>query len=162
MQHGHALAAELNPGHLSDVGSGHADALLSYIVCSDLVYFPELFGPLLRTLLQLSSPPFSTAAQPVKVVISYMIRSLEKESPFWSAFGAWFNFSPVLVRHGSDKSTPWERFGSHGDGRMFIFVATRRPETLALIIPDDDRVLRMRGDDGTFDTMLLMNLPNND
>ncbi|KAH9047360.1 hypothetical protein EDB84DRAFT_1263811 [Lactarius hengduanensis] len=73
-EHAQALQTELDP------------APISCIICSDLVYFP-----LLRTLLHL------TAADP-RVVISYKIRSLTKEMAFWSAFGLWFTFAPVLMR----------------------------------------------------------------
>jgi len=75
------------------------------------VYFPELLAPLLRTLLHLTSPPFISppksspppspclpTTNPPKIVISYKIRSLLKETPFWSAFGLWFSFVPVLRR----------------------------------------------------------------
>ncbi|THU75270.1 hypothetical protein K435DRAFT_881209, partial [Dendrothele bispora CBS 962.96] len=36
--------------------------------------------------------------QDLQIIISYKIRSLSKETPFWSAFGLWFSFEPVLVR----------------------------------------------------------------
>lgn len=99
------------------------DTHLTHIICSDLVsheqpkatfltpgliydrssycqvYFPELFGPLLRSLIHLTSPPFSNnhdlEVRP-KLIISYKVRSLSKETPFWSAFGLWFHFEPVL------------------------------------------------------------------
>ncbi|KIP10492.1 hypothetical protein PHLGIDRAFT_231714 [Phlebiopsis gigantea 11061_1 CR5-6] len=57
--------------------------VLSHIVCSDLVYFPELLAPLLRSLLQLSRPPFAGPA--ARVVLAYKTRSLAKEAPFWAA-----------------------------------------------------------------------------
>ncbi|KAJ3491795.1 hypothetical protein NLI96_g469 [Meripilus lineatus] len=73
--------------------------ILSHIICSDLVYFPELLAPLLRSLLHLTSPPFTTGTtNPPTVIISYKIRSLAKETAFWSTFGLWFTFEPVLER----------------------------------------------------------------
>jgi hypothetical protein len=89
-----------------------------------------------------------------------MIRSLLKEAPFWSAFGTWFNFLPVLVRDKSALAAHWERFGSRGDGTIFIFVATRKPESLAQTVPND--VELMGGSDDTFETMLLMNMSGED
>ncbi|KAK7682634.1 hypothetical protein QCA50_014434 [Cerrena zonata] len=65
------------------------------------VYFPELLGPLLRSLIHLTTPPFTNEDHPElrpKVIISYKVRSLLKETPFWSAFGLWFYFEPVLYR----------------------------------------------------------------
>ncbi|KAF8519544.1 hypothetical protein JB92DRAFT_2898080 [Gautieria morchelliformis] len=132
------------------------DALLTHIVCSDLVYFPELFAPLLRSLLQLSSPPFSTITQPVEIIISYMIRNLPKETPFWNAFGTWFNFSPVLVRRKSSAKLDWERFGDLEESTMFIYVATRKPETLSWSVPDDLELMKHGSD--AFETLLLRNM----
>ncbi|KAK7032324.1 hypothetical protein VNI00_013283 [Paramarasmius palmivorus] len=131
---------------------------LTHILCSDLVrvfpllipilhisceqvYFPELLAPLLRSLIQLSAPSFSR--HDVQVIISYKIRSLSKETPFWSAFGLWFSFEPVLERDllpdGSESI--WRRFGSHMEGPIFIFVARRRPESVTWNVPVDDKDL---------------------
>lgn len=53
------------------------------------------------------------------------IRDLEKEWPFWAAFGAWFDFSPVLQldTRRSEKRRCWERYGVAGE--TWIFVARR-------------------------------------
>ncbi|KAI0789898.1 hypothetical protein C8Q75DRAFT_806556 [Abortiporus biennis] len=69
----------------------------------EMVYFPELLAPLLRTLLHLTSPPFQSHNRNIninttQIIISYKIRSLAKESTFWSAFGLWFDFEPVFER----------------------------------------------------------------
>ncbi|KAF8589434.1 hypothetical protein K439DRAFT_1332591 [Ramaria rubella] len=153
LEHGRRLRDQLilrnNSRH------GFHDPLVSHIVCSDLVYFPELFSPLLRSLLQLTSPPFSTATQPVEVIISYMVRSIPKEMPFWNTFSAWFNFTPVLVRNISS-SMPWERFGDQGENTLFIFIATRKLESFDWTLPDDVEV--MRREDDTFETILLMSM----
>ena len=89
-----------------------------------------------------------------------MIRCLSKEAPFWSAFGRWFDFSPVLVRYKSAFHPYWERFGSHEEGTMFIFVATRKPAFFSETVPDD--MTLMAGVDDTFETLLLMNVSNDD
>jgi hypothetical protein len=128
------------------------------------VYFPELLAPLLRSLLHLTTPASPTAL--TQVVISYKIRSLSKETAFWSAFGLWFTFVPVLVRKHSEGSR-WERFGASGDGEVFVFVAQRKPESFFWTVPEDDVALlegvgargtqERKGDDA-FELLLLMNV----
>ncbi|CAA7267042.1 unnamed protein product [Cyclocybe aegerita] len=139
---------------------------MTHIICSDLVYFPELLAPLLRTLLHLSSPPFTSpsATQQPSLFISYKIRSLAKETAFWSAFGLWFDFQPVLMKNGSEKSH-WQRFGSDFDDTTFLFVAHRRHESFDWKVPLSDPDLlggvgahgsdTRKGDD-TFENLLLM------
>ncbi|KAJ7158574.1 putative methyltransferase-domain-containing protein [Mycena filopes] len=141
---------------------------LTHILCSDLVYFPELLAPLLRSLLQLSSPPFVSGTE-VELIISYKIRSLPKETPFWSAFGLWFEFAPVLVRKTLDSS--WQRFGESSSSEdpppTFVFVARRRRESHGWPVPPSDADLMqgvgaqetssLKGDD-TFESLLLMSL----
>jgi len=171
---------------------------LTHIICSDLVgihfrldvrdfkplspqvYFPELFAPLLRTLIHLTSLSFPTSvdSKPVKIVISYKIRSLPKESPFWSAFGLWFTFQPVLFRRGATHCNDggmseelgewWSTFGAvdaDSQDRIFIFVAYRRPESFAWEVPPSDwdlidgvgaRGTPARKGDDTFETLLFM------
>ncbi|KAI3624448.1 hypothetical protein CBS14141_002876 [Malassezia furfur] len=119
---------------------------LTHILCSDLVYFPELLAPLLRTLLDLTS-----TAQPPEVVIGYRIRSLTKEQPFWAALGSWFDFRAVYC---APKARPdaWVPFGSdathlsHGPpgavaDDYFVFVAHRKPHTLSQTAPHSDAAL---------------------
>ncbi|GAA6005568.1 hypothetical protein JCM11491_003687 [Sporobolomyces phaffii] len=75
------------------------------ILASDLVYFPFLYPPLLRTLLGLTEWRASDdpRRQNPTLVFSYKIRSLVREQPFWEAFGRWFKFEPVQMgRLGSD------------------------------------------------------------
>ncbi|KAF4571278.1 S-adenosyl-L-methionine-dependent methyltransferase superfamily protein [Pleurotus pulmonarius] len=141
---------------------------LTHIVCSDLVYFPELLSPLLRTLIQLSAPPFlnPSSSIPQSIIISYKIRSFAKESVFWSAFGLWFSFYPVLYK--THSSASWKRTGSNEDV-PFIFIAHRKPESLSWVVPKDDTSL-LQGvgaqgsstpkSDDTFETLLLMSLDN--
>ena len=159
---------------------------LTHIICSDLVlssiescvttlityqiYFPGLFAPLLRTLLDLTSPPFvaelgKTLARPL-IFISYKVRSLTKESTFWAAFGLWFDFRPVLVRETlRPNSDQWRCFGVKSDDTTFLFVAHRRPESYLWTIPLlDEELLSGVGvngsdfpkSDDTFERLLMM------
>ncbi|KAF9234227.1 hypothetical protein BU15DRAFT_52886 [Melanogaster broomeanus] len=149
--------------------SANASRRLTHIVCSDLakqVYFPELFGPLLRTLIHLTAQPSS--CPPVKLVISYKIRSLTKETPFWTAFGLWFSFQPILARRRIPAARLLLLFGADdGADRTFIFVASRRPESVTWDVPVSDRDLMegvgakgtpVRKGDDTFETILFMGI----
>ncbi|KAG8965669.1 hypothetical protein FRC03_000304 [Tulasnella sp. 419] len=145
---------------------------LSHIVCSDLVYFPPLLPPLLRTLLQLTGSSFASepvAGRNVEIIISYKIRCLEFEAPFWSAFGAYFNFEPVYSRRKrkKDSSEEWIRFGAtssgwdvgrDGEEKYFIFIARRKPESLEWPIPERDEELMNGRGDSTFETLLLLDM----
>lgn len=53
------------------------------ITASDLIYFNELFAPLLRTLLWLTQDNSG-----LPILIAYKVRVLAKEEVFWKAFGA--------------------------------------------------------------------------
>ncbi|KAI0719402.1 putative methyltransferase-domain-containing protein [Cerioporus squamosus] len=153
---------------------------LTHILCSDLIYFPALLAPLLRSLLHLTSPPSGAdgAWSSPSVIISYKIRSLAKETPFWNAFGLWFDFAPVLVHRrktGSDaladaidREESWERFfpGDLAD-EMFVLVATRRSESRTWRIPEEDTTLLsgvgahgtdVAKSDDQFEQLLLMGL----
>jgi hypothetical protein len=97
--------------------------------------------------------------------MSYKIRSLSKEATFWSAFGLWFTFVPVLVRSAHFEDSRWERLGAGGDGDVLVLVARRRPESLLWTVPDDDVALlegvgaggtQERKSDDTFELLLLM------
>jgi hypothetical protein len=155
---------------LAKLTAAQDEPYLTHILCSDLVYFPELLAPLLRSLIQLSSPPFVAAHSDVTIVISYRVRSLAKEAPFWSAFGLWFEFLPVLVKK-TDQDLPWQRFGVSLEDPTFVFVARRRSESLDWQLPSSDEdlmqgimaqgTLSPKGDD-TFETLLLMSLDGSD
>ncbi|UZJ53540.1 hypothetical protein CBS101457_002860 [Exobasidium rhododendri] len=124
---------------------------ITHIVCSDLVYFPELLAPLLQTLLYLTR-----GQEAIEVIIGYKLRSYSKEEPFWKAFGVWFDFAPVLFK---EDKTEWRRFGSRAvdcnqhlpgneDGEaaaedeMFVFVAQRKASTFDCVAPiEDERLL---------------------
>ncbi|TDL25821.1 hypothetical protein BD410DRAFT_819865 [Rickenella mellea] len=170
----------------------------THLICSDLVYFPHLLAPLLRSLLHLTSPPFApmnttvtkatnnTTTTSPEIIVSYEIRSLPKESPFWSAFGLWFSYIPLAARRKEKREGTkmdvsvdvdpsrfrgkWRRFGDErrdADGHAFVFIARRRPESYAWRIPDDDTDLLAgvgaRGtqypkSDDTFEMLLLMTM----
>ncbi|KAI6006608.1 putative methyltransferase-domain-containing protein [Pisolithus orientalis] len=141
---------------------------LTHVICSDLVYFPELFAPLLRTLIHLTSSPYSDAVNRTyaRIVVSYKVRSLQKETPFWAAFGLWFAFHPVLFRHRRPLRLSVVA-DDHvlGEDQTFVFVAHRRPESMSWEIPQSDQDLidgvgargtSLRKADDTFETLLFM------
>ncbi|KAH9847683.1 putative methyltransferase-domain-containing protein [Lenzites betulinus] len=171
-EHVHAISEELLPPD-----SDKSPTRLTHILCSDLIYFPALLAPLLRSLLQLTSFPFvdETSPEPALVVMSYKMRSLAKETPFWHAFGLWFDFVPVLSRQRAALQTVdvngahlWSRFSPGDDAdETFVLVAARRPESLRWRIPDDDHKLLAgvgaRGSDlpksdDQFEQLLLMGM----
>ncbi|KIJ12788.1 hypothetical protein PAXINDRAFT_117737 [Paxillus involutus ATCC 200175] len=183
LDHAMSLAKEFGLSQNRPCADVNESRRLTHIICSDLVYFPGLFGPLLRTLIHLTSPPYApplASSPPIKLIISYKIRSLQMETPFWTAFGLWFSFQPVLARRrilpvgsaarddDSDSPGPWGQFGAddHAD-RTFIFVAYRRPESMAWDVPDSDKDLvdgvdargtpTKKGDD-TFEAILFMGI----
>ncbi|SJL09815.1 uncharacterized protein ARMOST_13196 [Armillaria ostoyae] len=133
------------------------------------VYFPELLAPLLRTLIHLTSPSVTSSSP--SLIISYKIRSLEKETPFWTAFGLYFSFQPVLSRcrftDSEQHDQSWQRLGSSFEDTTFIFVARRRPDSFAWQIPTNDHDLLAgvgalgtdtpKGDE-YFESLLLMTM----
>lgn len=152
---------------LSELSNNKADATanpLTHILCSDLVYFPELLPPLLRSIISLSSyglshpDACSTQDRGPELIISYKIRSLTKEQPFWSALGSWFDFQAVDCRSiphkqaGSDSEddgaeVEWHRFGSQGqdygasadaDQELLVFVGHRRRDTFGCLAPESN------------------------
>jgi len=134
------------------------------------VYFSPLFEPLLRTLLQLTAQneDVNPSTKTVNVIISYQIRCLEFETPFWRTFGAWFDFKPVWLRskpiigevegYNVEEEPEWQRLGSSSDAERYVFVAHRRPESLRWPIPEtDEELMNGRGDD-TFESLLQLNI----
>ncbi|ORY84729.1 putative methyltransferase-domain-containing protein [Leucosporidium creatinivorum] len=159
-------------GSAEEGGEGRvADVVLA----SDLVYFPFLYPPLLRTLIGLTGR--REGKEPTKVLFSYKIRSLVREQPFWSAFGRWFTFEAVLSASpphpsplttfsaaSSPTSAPspleWARFGTGDEDELFIFVCERRPSTYDWDVPEQDEQLMQGlpgqdGEDDQFEQLLL-------
>ncbi|KAG0204543.1 hypothetical protein BGX28_003549 [Mortierella sp. GBA30] len=144
--------------------SEHAQRILGdggvdFVVASDLVYFPELYPPLLQTLREI------TKAGETKVVFGYKERALWKESPFWEEFGRYFEVEVVRIeRHAGKKAKNEEdRENNQGQGdeeeeedlvevfgceeRMYVFVATKRK---------DNDILE--GVDDTLTTLMMMQI----
>lgn len=98
-------------------------------------------------------------------MVSYRIRSLQKESPFWSAFGLWFSYGPVLYRRDrqsllsshqlnsnyesdrppsnthsdDDPGAEWARYNAPSS--TYVFVARRRSISIGWSVPEDDKDL---------------------
>lgn len=122
----------------------------THILCSDLIYFPELLAPLLRTLIDLTDN-----APTAEVLLSYKIRSLTKEQPFWCGFCAWFELT--VVDYAREPRAPMQPFGTQAchfgaypppcapDGQLldeyFLFVAHRRPESHRWESPTSDAAM---------------------
>ncbi|QRW13482.1 hypothetical protein RhiLY_12481 [Ceratobasidium sp. AG-Ba] len=179
-EHRHLTGASIRlEAHALEWGNPvHADQLarrlkalrknVTHVLCSDLVYFPHLYPPLLKTLLTLTSPPFCDPSFGPEVIIGYRVRSLTKEIPFWQVFGTWFSFAPVLTRHlGTEEAkTAWGRFGTAND--THVFVASRRPESYMWSVPTENSQL-MNGFgpspprlDDTFESLLLLGIDTDD
>jgi len=104
------------------------------ITCSDLVFFPFLFVPLLRSLLILTSPQLlpPSCATPV-VLFGYKERTAVKEFPFFSLLGRYFKLEPILSR--SKPTEPWEltrrdRTSQDEGSKIYLLRATRHHSTL--------------------------------
>ncbi|KAF9543765.1 hypothetical protein EC957_000460 [Mortierella hygrophila] len=141
--------------------TSHALAILDhptpidYIVASDLVYFPELYPSLLQTLKEI------TRVGETKILFGYKERAIWKESPFWEEFGRFFEMEAVRIeRHpvkkegevGGEEEEEEEEggvklFGCEGEDRLYVFVATKRPE---------DQILK--GADDTLATLMMMQI----
>ena len=155
-----ALLAELRSSHPIDAANQRQESNpLTHILCSDLVYFSELLPPLLRSIILLSEHGVDSNDGP-ELIISYKIRSLTKEQPFWSALDSWFDFRAVDCRTisrsddsiGTDDNadsgpSDWHRYGSEGadygasvdaDQELFVFVGRRRVNTMGCLAPDSD------------------------
>ncbi|KAF6767505.1 Nicotinamide N-methyltransferase-like protein [Kalmanozyma brasiliensis GHG001] len=166
--HAESLISELQSLASNDVKAAEANPI-SHILCSDLVYFPELLPLLLRSIISLSS--YGSAARSrypsnssgPELIISYKIRSLIKEQPFWFALDSWFDFQAVDCRSIPRTNGPTtaqdaeertesdcHRFGSEGqdygapatsDQELFVFVGHRRRDTIGCLAPESDSEL---------------------
>ncbi|KAG0204552.1 hypothetical protein BGX28_003558 [Mortierella sp. GBA30] len=149
--------AKLEVEPLAWGNSSHAARILSkgrvdYIVASDLVYFPELYPPLLQTLREI-------ADLETRVIFGYKDRAQWKEMPFWEQFGRFFEIEVVRIektesttmhdpKQEDENDDGEERasiFGSEED--MFVFVAKKR---------EDKDILT--GVDDTLTTLMMMQI----
>lgn len=114
------------------------------VVVSDCVYFPELFGMLLDTLLDVCT--MST-----RIVIGYKCRSLEKEVGFWQDyFGRYFDYEPVrklerVVEIVKDEATGKEEKEVEtlelgdllgAEEQLYVFIGRKRPKNEIKIADD--------------------------
>ncbi|KAF7336761.1 Tumor-related protein [Mycena venus] len=104
--------------------------------------FPNYSPRFFALFIQLSSPPFAAFNDDIEIIISYRVRSLAKETPFWSAFGLWFEFAPVLAKKTDPSDDPtWRRFGVSLEDPTFVFVARRRKESFGWQLPPSNEDL---------------------
>ncbi|CAO0789443.1 unnamed protein product [Mucor circinelloides] len=99
------------------------------VIVSDCVYFPELFGMLLDTLLDVCDAS-------TQVVIGYKCRSLEKEVGFWQDyFGRYFEYEPVRKiefsrekDESSGKIVEKQEIGDFlgAEDQLFVFIGRKR------------------------------------
>ncbi|GAA5812937.1 hypothetical protein MFLAVUS_006398 [Mucor flavus] len=135
-----SMGAEIIVDRLHWGNSTDAQRVLSgggfdLVVVSDCVYFPELFGMLLDTLLEVCDGS-------TRVVIGYKCRSLEKEVGFWQDyFGRYFMYEPV---RNTSEEDGCQLLG--GEEQLFVFVGRKRPEN------------QVRAADDTFTTLLFCSM----
>ncbi|KAG0348687.1 hypothetical protein BG004_004509 [Podila humilis] len=139
--------AKLKVEPLAWGNSSHAAKILSqgrvdYIVASDLVYFPELYPPLLQTLIEISDLE-------TRIIFGYKDREQWKETPFWEQFGRFFEIEVVRIeKTRSTTASDPKREDENEDGEervsvfgseegMFIFVAKKRHDKDILTGVDD-------------------------
>jgi SAM-dependent methyltransferase len=110
------------------------------VVVSDCVYFPELFGMLLDTLLDVCDSS-------TRIVIGYKCRSLEKEVGFWQDyFGRYFDYEPVrklepvaVETDGEEADTAVElELGDFlgAEEQLYVFIGSKRPGNQVKIADD--------------------------
>ncbi|KAK0550494.1 hypothetical protein OC845_002644 [Tilletia horrida] len=176
--HATAILQDITSDRVQTSQDDTPEQRLSHILAADLVYFPELFPPLLRSLIWLSEPSSSSSTSP-EVFFTYKVRSLVKEQSFWMVFCAWFQCEPVYcrprVRDPNKEAPQWRRFGERrsdlilspaaassvdasededeADQQVFVFIARRKPHTLGWRPAEDDGALmqgqRHKTDDAT-------------
>jgi len=88
-----------------------------YVLAADIIYKPDLFEPLKRTLLQLSGPG-------TRVLLAYTRRRSQEEW-FFSSICEDFRCSVVEPGEGFGDEDGWQRFRSFGESAIFLLV--RRP-----------------------------------
>ncbi|BEI85438.1 hypothetical protein CcaverHIS002_0508390 [Cutaneotrichosporon cavernicola] len=101
----------------------------THILMCDLVYFPHLYPPLLRTLLEVTEPeagemPPSDVFGP-EIILAWKSRSLGLEESFFDSFARYFRMEPVM--------------GFTGDAKLFLCRRWRVTEEWRL--PELSRVM---------------------
>ncbi|CAG8539499.1 2764_t:CDS:2 [Paraglomus occultum] len=157
----HIIVAPLewgNSAHSECINSKHR---IDLVIASDLVYFPELFDPLIKTLLEI-------CGEETIVVFGYKVRAQWKEEAFWEQVGRFFYLKAVrvntkartgicnTVREGTTKVDEREnvveeneanfRIFGEEDG-IFIFIGRKRAKEKY-----------KRGVDDTFATIQLLQI----
>ncbi|GJJ75324.1 hypothetical protein EMPS_07682 [Entomortierella parvispora] len=139
-----STSAHLEVEPLAWGNSSHAARILSkgrvdYVLACDLVYFPELYPPLLQTLREITDLD-------TRVIFGYKDRAHWKEMPFWEQFGRYFEMEVVRIErkkspgtsddeNEEDEDEQSDIFGYEQD--MFIFVAKKRQDKDILAGVDD-------------------------
>ncbi|KAG2234148.1 hypothetical protein INT48_002311 [Thamnidium elegans] len=131
------IVDRLHWGNSADAHRILSGGAFDLVVVSDCVYFPELFGMLLDTLLDVCD--LNT-----QVVIGYKCRSLEKEVGFWQDyFGRYFRYEPVRNQIKNEEEG-CQLLGA--EEQLFVFVGTKRPEN------------QVKAADDTFTTLLFCSM----
>ncbi|KAG0363180.1 putative methyltransferase-domain-containing protein [Gamsiella multidivaricata] len=135
--------------------SSHAAKILSrgrvdYVVASDLVYFPELYPPLLQTLREITDLE-------TRVIFGYKERAIWKEMPFWEQFGRFFEIDVVQTEMKNRDSCDLQQYEEEqreesvqilgAEEEMYVFVAKKRR---------DEDILD--GVDDTLATLMMMQI----
>ncbi|KAJ3099093.1 hypothetical protein HDU97_003472 [Phlyctochytrium planicorne] len=89
----HVSGERLEWGQDNDADSILKDGTIDMVFASDVVYYPELFDPLIKTLLYLTNPN-KQAIMP-EVIICCRMRELSKELPFYGKLGKEFHIYNV-------------------------------------------------------------------
>ncbi|TXT12904.1 hypothetical protein VHUM_01305 [Vanrija humicola] len=96
-EHARVFARPLAWGE--DIDSVREFGPFTHILMCDLVYFPHLYPPLLRTLLELTEPestPTEGDTFGPEIIMAWKSRSLALEESFFDSFGRYFELTPVL------------------------------------------------------------------
>ncbi|KAL7422780.1 hypothetical protein Q5752_002075 [Cryptotrichosporon argae] len=110
----------------------------THILMCDLVYFPQLYPPLLYTLLEMTEPDGvpdeASAVFGPEIIISYRTRQLVLEQSFFDTLASYFSLAPVLDAATGAPPLAW------GDTRLFTCRRWRVTDEWAL--PASDAVMR--------------------
>lgn len=142
------IVDRLHWGNSTDASRLLSGGPFDLVVVSDCVYFPELFGMLLDTLLDVCDAS-------TRVVIGYKCRSLEKEVGFWQDyFGRYFEYEPIrrLETVIYDQGTKNERTTKEivdllgAEEQLYVFIGSKRQGN------------QIKAADDTFTTLLFCSM----